>query len=180
MVRNLLLDRFKFEFHWGKKEMAMYDLVVGKGGPKLKESVDKPPSDPKNEAPGWGSGGKGPVNDSDGYPNIPENCNGCMSINGAGKARYHANKGSMKTLAEMLGNQMGMPVHDATELTGLYDVTLSWTSGSGIEKRADGDADAGLPMEAAVQQQLGLKLVSKRGPVDVIVMDKAERTPAEN
>ena len=180
MIRNLLAERFKVEFHWSKKEMGMYDLVVAKGGPKLQEWVDKPAGDPKDDPPGWGTGGKGAVTDADGYPNIPRDCKGCMSINAAGKARWRSGKGTVQNLAEMIGNQLGMPVSDRTGLTGQYDITLSWSSGGGIDRRADADADPGMTVEAAVQQQLGLKLVSKKGLVDIIVVDKAERTPVEN
>lgn len=182
MIRNLLAERFKLEFHWIKKEMSMYDLVVAKGGPKLKESVETLPGDRKNDPPGWGGNGKGPATDADGYPNIPNNCSGCMSINAAGKARYRANKAPVKTLAEMLGNQMSMPVSDKTGLTGSYDILLSWSDGAGVSRRADSnpDAEPGLTIHAALQQQLGLKLEPKRGEVDVIVLDKAERNPTEN
>jgi len=167
MIRNLLSDRFKLEFHWSKKEIAMYDLVVAKGGPKLKESVDKPAGD---------------ANDADGYPNIPKDCSGCMAINAAGKARYRATKELVKNFADMIGNQLGVPVHDQTGLTGKYDITLSWSSGGGIERRTDtdGGADLGVPMEAALQQQLGLKLIPAKGLIDIIVVDKAERNPGEN
>ena len=182
MIRNLLAERFKLEFHWSKKEMSMYDLVVAKGGPKLKEWADKPAGNAKDDPPGWGGAGKGAATDGDGYPNIPKDCNGCMSINAAGKARYHASKELVKGFADMIGNQLGMPVNDKTGLTANYDITLSWSDGGGISKRPDreADADAGLTMEAAVQQQLGLKLESKKGLIDIIVVDKAERTPAEN
>jgi len=66
MIRNLLSDRFKLEFRWSKREMAMYDLVVAKGGPKLKEWVDKPADDAKDD-PAGGGGGGGAQADADGY-----------------------------------------------------------------------------------------------------------------
>ena len=182
MIQNLLTERFKLEFHRGKKEMGGYDLVVAKGGAKLTPSVDRPPGDPKNEPPGFGSGGRGPANDDDGYPNIPSTCNGCMTINAAGKARYHAHKETVQALAEWMANQLGMPVSDRTELAGEYDITLSWNSGGGISRRSETDvaADPGLSMEAAVLQQLGLKLESRKVTVDTIVIDKAEKSPVEN
>lgn len=182
MIRNLLSDRFKLEFHRTQKEMAIYDMVVAKGGLKLKEWVDKPADGAKNDPPGWGGSGKGPATDGDGYPNIPKDCNGCMSINAAGKARYRGSKQSIENFADMVGNQLRMPVSDKTGLTGNYDITLSWNSGGGVRKQpeADADADVELTMEAAIQQQLGLKLESRKGPVDMIVVDKAERNPAEN
>ncbi len=182
MIQNLLSERFKLEFHWSKKEMPMYDLIVAKGGPKLTEWVEKPAADAKGDAPGSGKGGRGPESDADGYPIVPANCNGCMYMNGAGKARYHISKGSVKSLADTLAGQLRMPVSDQTGLTGTYDITLSWNDGGGVSRRTDANeaADPGISMEAAVQQQLGLKLVSKRGPVDIIIADKAERNPAEN
>jgi uncharacterized protein (TIGR03435 family) len=181
MIRNLLADRFKLEFHWSKKEMAMYNLVIAKGGPKLQESVDKPAGDGKDDRLGPG-GGKDAQTDADGFPNISKDCSGCMAINAAGKARYRATKESLKNFAGMIGNQLGMPVSDQTGLTGKYDITLSWSAGGGIDRHPDADAgaDLGVSMEAAVQQQLGLRLVSKKGLVDIIVVDKVERNPAEN
>jgi uncharacterized protein (TIGR03435 family) len=182
MIKNLLAERFKLEWHWSRKEMPLYDLVVAKGGPKMQEWVDRPAGDPQADPAGWGGDGKGPGSDADGYPNIPRDCGGCMSVNAAGKARWHSNKGSAKNLADMIGNQLGMPVNDATGLTKPYDITLSWSSGGGIGGRADADApaDLGVTIEAAVVQQLGLRLVLKKGPVPVFVVDKAEKNPAEN
>jgi uncharacterized protein (TIGR03435 family) len=179
MIRNLLSERFKLEVHWTKKEMGMYDLVVAKGGPKLQEWVDKPAEDPKADRPG--SSEKAGATDADGYPNVPKDCNGCMYIN-RGKARYHGSKTPIADFAETLANQLSMPVSDKTGLTAQYDITLSWSSGGGIGRNRDttADVDLGLTIEAAVQQQLGLKLESKKGLVEILVVDKAEKTPTEN
>ena len=75
-----------------------------------------------------------------------------------------------------------MPINDKTRLTGQYDITLSWSSGGGISPRpnVDTNSDPGITMEAAVQEQLGLRLVPKKGAVDIIVADAAEKNPAEN
>ena len=181
MIGRLLSDRFKLQFHRIQKEMAVYDLVVAKAGPKLTEWVDRSPSDARDE-PAAGGAGRGAKEDADGYPNIPKNCNGCMSINAAGKARYHANQMSIKNFADMIANQLRMPVYDATGLTKEYEITLSWSDGGGISRRPDGDnpTDPGITMEAALQQQLGLKLVSRKGMIDVMVVDSAEKNPIEN
>ncbi len=182
MIRNLLAERFKVEFHWTKKEMAMYDLVIAKGGPKLTVWVDKPAGEAKDDTQRTAGGGRGPAVDGDGYPIISKGCNGCMTINAQGKARYYASKVSAGEFANTISNQLSMPVNDKTGLTTNYEITLSWSSGGGIGRRpnADADADPGITMEAAIQQQLGLKLESKKGPVDFIVVDKAEKTPTEN
>lgn len=175
MIRNLLADRFKLQFHWGKKEMAMYDLVVGKGGSKLKEFVNQS-AVAKDNSPGAGA------NDDDGYPNIPKDCSGCMYINAAGKARYSASKETVQNFIGVLSAQLGMPINDKTGLTGRYDITLSWSSGGGISPRpsTDTSSDPGITIETAVQEQLGLRLVPTKGAVDIIVVDSAEKKPAEN
>jgi uncharacterized protein (TIGR03435 family) len=180
MIRNLLSERFKLEFHRTKKEMPMYDLVIGKGGAKLKGSVGEQAGDAKAEPSGKTA--NGPNTDAEGYPIIPRTCSGCMTINAAGKARYFATQETVKNFADMIGSQLGMPVNDQTGLTGKYDITLSWSSGGGTGRRPETDsaADPGITMEMAVQQQLGLKLVPRKGTVEIIVVEKAERNPSEN
>lgn len=175
MIENLLADRFKLQFHWIKKEMPMYELVVAKGGSKLRESVDQPAGAEKGNPPAQSR------TDAEGYPNIPKECRGCMGIN-SGKARYSSTRESVKNFADMLAGQLNMPVRDRTELTGHYDITLSWSSGGGVSQRANEDSttEPGMTMETAVQQQLGLRLVRARGSVDVIVVDGAQESPKEN
>jgi uncharacterized protein (TIGR03435 family) len=105
-----------------------------------------------------------------------------MTINAGGKARYRAANALLKDLAAFLDSQLGLPVNDLTDMPGHYDITLSWTSGGGISQHADSDADAdaGLTIESAVQQQLGLKLVPRKGLVGVFIIDKAEKRPVGN
>jgi uncharacterized protein (TIGR03435 family) len=80
----------------------------------------------------------------------------------------------MEFLATMLSFQLRHPVIDATGLTGNYDIALFW------DLRGTSDPDAGPTLEAAVQSQLGLKLEQKKGPVDIVVVDHAEKVPTEN
>ena len=179
MIRNLLLSRFRLEFHRSKKEMTVYDLVVAREGPRLRESMDDStgggPDNPRGAA-------KEAPTDADGYPNLPKDCRQCLAINGNGKARYRSTRESMSVLADMIGNQLGMPVNDRTGLSGKYDITLSWSSGGGIDRKLDSDAatDPGLTIEAAVEQQLALKLLTKKVLVDVFVVDRADRKPTDN
>jgi len=81
----------------------------------------------------------------------------------------------------------GRPVQDETGLSGAFDFQLTWTPDPG-EPRADGDKvkAAGIPVDpagpsffSAIQEQLGLKLESKKGQVEILVIDHAER-PSEN
>jgi len=82
-------------------------------------------------------------------------------------------KGTMEQLARRLsGNGAGRPVIDQTGLTGLYSYTLDWANGT---PAADSDAPSLL---TAVQEQLGLKLESTKGSVEVLVIDHAEKPSA--
>ncbi|HLW75775.1 MAG TPA: TIGR03435 family protein, partial [Bryobacteraceae bacterium] len=180
MLRNLLADQFKLQFHHGQKEAPMFDLVAAKGGPKIKESSEQPVEESKDD-------GSGPKVDRDGYPIIPKDCSSCATVMN-GKARYYATKETIKEFVDFLSDQMGQPVEEKTGLTGKYDFLLSWTvrrrvmslnqppAGSPISE----DADMGEPIESALQKQLGLKLEAKKGMMDVIVVDGAAKNPAEN
>ena len=133
MLQNLLAERFKLTLHREKKDLPMYALVVGKNGPKLKESVDDP-------APKEGDAPKGgdPVGDDpfagkitrgkDGFPVLPAwlAARGATAMTMNGNARMMANGQSMARLAEMLSSQLDLPVVDMTGLTGKYDYTLSF------------------------------------------------------
>lgn len=80
-------------------------------------------------------------------------------------------------LAGMLSRELGHPVNDETGLGGRYDFKLDWTPGLA----SDGTADpaTGASIFTALTGQLGLRLQSKKGPVQVYVIEKIER-PSEN
>jgi bla regulator protein BlaR1 len=85
---------------------------------------------------------------------------------------------TMPMLANELSRITGQPVVDTTGLTGKYDYTLEWSPDTGT---ADADAIAGNgpTIFTALQEQLGLKLESSKGPVETYVIDKVDR-PSEN
>jgi uncharacterized protein (TIGR03435 family) len=86
---------------------------------------------------------------------------------------------AMSDFARNLGPFTGRPVVERTGLTGVYDLDLTWTPDQG-PLGPDGTAAAalssgdGVSLYTAVQEQLGLKLDARRGPVDVLVIDSAE------
>jgi uncharacterized protein (TIGR03435 family) len=85
-------------------------------------------------------------------------------------------RGGMEQLAKQLGNSgLGRPVLDKTGLKGEYDYELRWSADSGVAGRPDGPPS----IVTAIQEQLGLKLESTKGPVETLVIDHAER-PSEN
>ena len=84
-----------------------------------------------------------------------------------------ANKISLKILATLLSGQMDRPVLDSIGMEGTFDVNLEWTP--------DSDGTAGGPsVFSALTEQLGLRLESQTGPVEVILVDHAEKVPTEN
>jgi len=150
-VQHLLADRFGLVIHKEIKEEQVYHLVIAKGGSKLTEAT----------TPGPRQG---------------------MSMN-TGRAQGFA--APMKMLADNLANTVGRPVVDMTGLTGKYDWKLEWTPDPGIaipgpntSQQQPVDAP-GPTIFTAVQEQLGLKLETARGPVDTWVIDKIEH-PSQN
>lgn len=96
-------------------------------------------------------------------------------------------EGKQRSIAELVGiitNLLGQPVVDQTGLGALYDLKLAWTPDS-TPQPPTGDepavaAEPELALSTALQQQLGLKLESRKIPASVVVVDHVERAPAEN
>jgi len=175
MFQNLLVERFKLAYHHEKKEIEVYDLMVAKGGLKMKESPSEPPPAPPLPARNR------PVTlGADGYPDIPPVRHGGSAMYQMnGRARWASSETTMEDLVQGLSAFVGRPITDATGLKGKYDFTLSWVIGSGVEV-AVSDIDAGPTLVEAVQEQLGLKLEAKKGKVDIFVIDHVEKTPTGN
>jgi uncharacterized protein (TIGR03435 family) len=173
MMRNLLIERFKLATRFEKREVPGYQLVVAKGGPKVAAS----PGDPEqNNDPAKPPASFKWALDKEGYPELPPGRHYSMAINND-RARWRFGDESMEHFAEILGNQIHQPVVNATGLKGKYDFVVSWSYAA---MQPDAPSDSGPSIFAAIQEQLGLKLESKKTPVDTVVVDHVERTPAEN
>ncbi|MCU1338696.1 MAG: hypothetical protein JWO19_4277 [Bryobacterales bacterium] len=85
-------------------------------------------------------------------------------------------KVSIERFAEFLTSEAGRPVLDKTGLTGSYEMTLDWAP----DNTAGNDAATLPSLFTALQEQLGLKLESTRGPVETLMVDHAARIPTEN
>jgi uncharacterized protein (TIGR03435 family) len=205
MLQNLLATRFKLTLHHQTKELPMFALVVGKGGPKMKLSQDEPAAPSKQEAPTApppppppppspsASLPERPKMDADGFPVLPPGMRkvtvGMMNMK-TGRFRLLASHESMTDLASRFSNQLGRPVADETGLTGVYDFTLEYAPGASIgplpppPPGVDGGSTASTPDAAdifsAIQAQIGLKLQQKKGPVDLLIIDHIEKVPTEN
>jgi len=184
MVQALLEDRFKLKLHRDTKEFPVYGLVVAKGGLKMKES---PPDE-------TGDGG-GAINvTASGSREGTTVDMGKGSYFHFGNNRLEGKKLTMAGLAETLGRFADRPVVDMTGVGGMYDLTLEVTPEDfrAMQVRAAMAAGVTLPPEAmraleggsgslfTAVQSLGLKLEPRKAPLEVLVIDHAEKTPTEN
>jgi bla regulator protein BlaR1 len=146
-LQTLLTQRFQLQVHREIKDLPIYALVVGKNGSKLIE-------------------GQAPA--SDGPPAGIRS--GCGQMTGT--------MTSMANLAVYLERQLRRPVADRTGLSGKYNFQLDWTPDSGPCSPAansdNGSSDAP-SIFTAIEEKLGLKLESTKGPIEVIVVDRAEK-----
>jgi len=108
---------------------------------------------------------------------VPGN-NGMAQVHMVGKAQ------PVSQLTNALGNSLGRPVLDKTGLNGRYDYVVDYTlpipGAAGAGTAAGTANEAGIDLAAAVQQQLGMKLTRAKAMIDVLAIDKAEKTPSEN
>lgn len=110
---------------------------------------------------------------------LPPNMSGDNSIGGG---RINGNHMSMQLLASMLSRLERQIVVDRTELKGLFEVHLKWTPDNNSPNAPNSETvpEAGLSLFKAIQEQLGLKLESRKSPLDILVIDQAEKVPTEN
>jgi uncharacterized protein (TIGR03435 family) len=153
MLRALLADRFSVTTHTEQKEMQVYAITLAKGGPKFQESTTEGP----------------PVFDR------------------AGPTMLTARHVTIKDLAVQISEPLKRPVIDDTGLKGKYDIKIDISSymQEAAAAGGKGDGGGGQPdvmsiLFTGLQQQLGVKLESRRQNVDILVIDSANKTPTEN
>ncbi len=199
MLQNLLADRFGLTLHREKKDLQAYSLVVGKGGPKLKEAAPEDPASPEPEMKGPPQGRM--AMGKDGFPQAAGRGRGMRMMMMPGRMKISASSMPMSQLAESLERQLDRAVVDNTGLTAKYDFELIFepeqngrmmggmpmlAGRGGPPPGAEGapappaDAEAPANLFTAIQEQLGLKLEPKKIPVEVLVIDHVEKTPIEN
>lgn len=152
MLRKLLSERFQLSFHRERRVFSIYELQVAKGGPKFPETAK------------------------------PDDVPALINIVYPERIKLPARNVTMGEFASMLQRAvLDRPVVDKTGLTGRYDFDLEWAQDEsqfdGGVGAAPADASAA-PLFTAIQQQLGLKLVATKGPVDALTVDKAQRPSA--
>jgi uncharacterized protein (TIGR03435 family) len=159
MLQEILVERFRLRYHFVTREMPSYVLVAGKQ-PKLRPSALKPlapgaiarPDDPASPWIAWRCG----------HP-------GC---------RIDARGQNVENLAQIFVPYLEAPIADRTNLTGLWDFSLQWWAPNMSISRTPNDDSYPQP-EEAFPEQLGLRLVRGRAPMQILVVDHIE-SPTPN
>jgi uncharacterized protein (TIGR03435 family) len=155
MMQALLADRFGLKVHAETRTLTTYSLVLASRVPKLKRAVPD--------------------------PHLPANIP-ASRINVMGQRWLEGHECDMALLTKMLESRPevdGRTVVDKTGLTGKYDFTLEWTPDSTTDGGSVTGSESLPSFFTALQEQLGLKLVSAKGQVEVIVVDDVDK-PSEN
>ncbi len=156
MIQSLLDERFQLKVHRETRELPVFNLTVAKDGPKLQATIEGRPG------PGGLSAGSARSN---GTP-------AGVEMSGSGI--------TMQRLVSMLASRAGRPMIDRTNLTGTYDFNLKFAPSAAPTAGPDSATEPiGPSLFTAIQEQLGLRLESGKGPIEVLVIDSVSK-PSEN
>ena len=167
MLQSLLADRFKLALHRETRELPVYNLVAAKG------AFNPPPPDPACAEP-------------DTAVPAARGAMPCRNLRIGMSGSVDGGNAPMSQLVATLAAIVGRPVIDQTGFTGTLDVHLKFapdqsTQGlpGGAISVASPEPDPSRPdILSALQEQLGLRLTSSKGPVEVLVIDHVERPTA--
>jgi len=170
MLRALLADRFALVAHRETREMPTYALIVASPNPHLRRSeIDQAACDARRAA----------IQRRELVPPVPPGSKPVCPTGRTVPGSITAVGWSLETLAATLSPSVGRVIVDRSELAGLFDFDLSWTPDQPIRVPDDVPPITidpnGTSIFTALQEQLGLKLESARGPVDVVVIDSVRR-----
>jgi uncharacterized protein (TIGR03435 family) len=184
-VRALLADRFKLVVHRETRELPTYTLVLARSDRQLGPGIHPATVDCAAVAAARGRAGAAPP---PGPPPVGERPL-CGMMSGFGVLSAGAT--TLTQLAAVLSGPVGRTVLDQTGLTGAFDVDLKWTPDQLPQRAPGAPGDQPITVNGtaidpngpsiftALQEQLGLKLESTKGPMDVLVIDSAEH-PTED
>jgi len=192
LLRSLLADRFKLKTHTESRELPLYDLVLarsdGRLGPDLRPSKSECSKADELAAEQGAALAKGDVTNLMGKPRP------CMVTTDASggplNLMMRGDGQEMKQVVQILSQLTGRAVRDKTGLTGRYDfdmkldlqmvLALAQRMGANIPAAAANIPQSdGSSLMTALNEQLGLKLESTRGPMDVMIIDNVEAPDAD-
>lgn len=158
MLQQLLADQFQLQAHFETKELPAYSLVVVDASKLRKASGDcaPPPA---------------------GLQTYALNAPPCGEISGVENGSFIGNKAEMSQLAKRLAEVTGRAVEDKTNLAGRYEINLKWEPQYRPDRvpPLDRSEPANPSLLAAVQEQMGLKLVPETAALNLLVIDRVER-----
>jgi uncharacterized protein (TIGR03435 family) len=182
MLQSLLAERFQLKLHHEQKDLPVYALIMGKGPLNLKEvqSAASPKSNDAINVAAAGSAAGVSVDLGNGsWYSFADN-------------KFEAHKMTLDQLASMLERYVDRPILNQTDLKATYDVTLKLTpedyramliraavsSGVALPPQAlrlmEGNSAASL---SDAFEQVGLKMVARKAPLDLLVVDQILKTP---
>jgi uncharacterized protein (TIGR03435 family) len=172
MLQSLLEDRFQLKIHRETRDMPVYALVAAKGGlklspPKGSNCVDSA----ANAAPEWAGGRMAAPGE---VALAPPRC-GSISLT---LGLMQGGKVAMPELVRKLSLMLDRSVIDKTGFMGLFDLQVQFVPDEttpAMPPPPPGSDVSGISLPQALREQLGLQLESTKGPVEVIVVDHAER-----
>jgi uncharacterized protein (TIGR03435 family) len=170
MMQNLLTERFGLKLHHETKAFKAWNLVVAKGGLKL-----KPASESSTEISRGGQ--------DDGFPvlNRPGIATGFSTrADGSVVARMVAKDQPVSSLLSYLAQELGGLVIDQTGLTGTYNFRIEYTAFVRQMSPGSAEAELGTPGLVSALRQLGLAVAETKAEQDVLVIDHIEKTPTDN
>jgi uncharacterized protein (TIGR03435 family) len=174
MVRTLLADRFKLVTHMETRELPIYALVTARSdrklGPELRQTATDCAAVRKARA------ANGPASF-----NLAEfrECGLSMGGGPGGAMAFRAQGMAIAQFARLMESYVDRPIFDRTELSGEFDVEITFTPERGGPPRADLPASEAPSIFTALQERLGLTLEPTRGPIEVLVIDSIEQ-PTED
>jgi len=164
MLQTLLADRFKLVLRKEAREMAAYSLILARDDGRIDPALLRASADCdslRNQS-------KMMV----GKTGQPACSWRVMRHPGTGMRTYQSGGVFLNELANTLSSYVGLPVINDTGLGGVFEFELSWLDS---QTSAPALANNGPSLFTALQEQLGLRLVSSRGPIEVLVIDSVER-----
>src|SRR5262249_31296153 len=181
MLQSLLEDRFRLKVHRETRQLPVYELTVAKGGSKLQQPkpggcfalpLNGPPIPPP---PG---------------PGAAPPCGRVFVGMFNGRANLEGGNVPVSELVRVLSNMLGRTVTDKTGISGSYDIHLPFAPDAALQGLpgvgapggpalpVSADPAAGATIFTAIQEELGLRLESTKGPVQVLIIDHAEKPDA--
>jgi uncharacterized protein (TIGR03435 family) len=176
MWQDLLAERFHLKIHVERRPFPIYELSLAKGGVKFKPAgTNSIAPDPGflEPAPGMKYAFKTSPR------NVKMICRGCSMADLALRLAW-----PLGTFTDS-GGVTGARISDKTGLDGLYDFKLEFAGtnrpgGTLLPPLPDGQFDSAPPFFDAIREQLGLNLIEKKGLLDAVVVDHADKIPTEN